>query len=49
MAQIFTALVGPHDLRSLGLESTLIIASHADVLRLVTRDKPKDVGFRRLL
>ena len=49
MEQIFKALVGLHDLRSLGLESSLSIASHADVLRLVTRDKPKDVCFRRLL
>ena len=35
--------------RSLGLESTLSIASHADVLRLVTCDKPKDVCFRTTL
>ena len=41
MVQIFTALVGLHDVRSLGLESTLSIASYADVLRLVTRDKHK--------
>ena len=49
LAQIFTALVGLHDVRSLGLESTLSIASHADVLRLVTRDKAKDVCFRTTL
>ena len=49
LAQVFTALVGLHDVRSLGLESTLSIASHADVLKLVTRDKPKDVCFRNTL
>ena len=50
LAQVVTALVGLHDVRSLGLESTLSIACHADVLRrLVTRDKPKDVCFRTTL